>query len=85
MNSKTICRLGFIPTLSVSTLIVGIPRDEATDGYWLNGEYFTEGENVIISVTLHTAIPETRPYLYIFATLTNFDEEGFESVACTFR
>ena len=85
MNTRSLIGLSIIPTIAVSTLISGIPQNEAIEGYWLDGEYFTEGDFIIISATIHTAIPESRPYIYVFASLTNFDEEGYESVACTFR
>ena len=85
MNTRSLIGLSLIPTIAVSTLISGIPQNEAIEGYWLDGEYFTEGDFIIISATIHTAIPESRPYIYVFASLTNFDEEGYESVACTFR
>ena len=85
MNARLFFALGMLLHSSVATLIVGIPKTEATEGYWINGEYFTEDDYLTIAVTLHTGFPEKRPYLYIFATITNFDEEGFESIACTFR
>ena len=85
MNVRAVYAISVLFTLSIATLIDGIPKTEATDGYWLNGEYFAEDEELTIAVTLHTRIPDKKPYLYIFATITNFDEQGFESVACTFR